>query len=35
MSKGLGVDQIEVIEAPILISPNWKVEFHVHTNASL
>ncbi len=23
------------IEAPILISPNWQVEFHVHTNASL
>ncbi len=23
------------IEAPILISPNWHVEFHVHTYASL
>jgi hypothetical protein len=23
------------IEAPILISPNWQMEFHVHTNASL
>jgi hypothetical protein len=23
------------IETPILISPNWQVEFHVHTNASL
>jgi len=23
------------VEAPILISPNWDVEFHVHTNASL
>jgi hypothetical protein len=23
------------IEAPILTSPNWQVEFHVHTNASL
>jgi len=23
------------IEALILISPNWQVEFHVHTNASL
>jgi hypothetical protein len=23
------------IEPPILISLNWKVEFHVHTNASL
>jgi hypothetical protein len=23
------------IETPILISPNWLVEFHVHTNASL
>ncbi len=23
------------IEAPILISPNWHVEFHVHTNASM
>ncbi len=23
------------IEASILISPNWQVEFHVHTNASL
>jgi len=23
------------IEAPILISPNWQVEFHVHTNAYL
>ncbi len=23
------------IETPILISLNWKVEFHVHTNASL
>jgi hypothetical protein len=23
------------IEASILISPNWKVEFHVHINASL
>lgn len=23
------------IKAPILKSPNWEVEFHVHTNASL
>ncbi len=23
------------IEAPILISPNWQVEFHVHINVSL
>jgi hypothetical protein len=23
------------IEALILISPNWQMEFHVHTNASL
>ncbi len=23
------------IETPILISPNWQVEFHVHTYASL
>jgi hypothetical protein len=23
------------IETPILISPNWQVEFRVHTNASL
>jgi hypothetical protein len=23
------------IETPILISLNWEVEFHVHTNASL
>ncbi len=23
------------IEALILISPNWQVEFHVHTDASL
>jgi hypothetical protein len=23
------------IETLILISPNWQVEFHVHTNASL
>jgi hypothetical protein len=23
------------IETPILISPNWQVEFHVHTNPSL
>jgi hypothetical protein len=23
------------IDAPMLISPNWQVEFHVHTNASL
>ncbi len=23
------------VEAPILISPNWQVEFHVHTYASL
>jgi hypothetical protein len=23
------------IETPILISPNWQMEFHVHTNASL
>ncbi len=23
------------IETSILISPNWEVEFHVHTNASL
>ncbi len=22
------------MEAPILISPNWEKEFHVHTNAS-
>jgi hypothetical protein len=34
-SKGLGVDQTKVIESPILISPNWKVEFHIHTYASL
>jgi hypothetical protein len=23
------------MEAPILIPPNWQIEFHVHTNASL
>jgi len=23
------------METPILISPNWQLEFHVHTNASL
>jgi hypothetical protein len=23
------------MEAPILISPNWQLEFHVHTNAFL
>jgi len=23
------------MEAPILIPPNWKMELHVHTNASL
>jgi hypothetical protein len=23
------------IEAPILISPNWQVDFHVHTDGSL
>ncbi len=23
------------MEAPILIPPNWQLEFHVHTNASL
>jgi hypothetical protein len=23
------------IETPILISPNWQVEFHVHINTSL
>jgi hypothetical protein len=23
------------VKTPILISPNWDVEFHVHTNASL
>ncbi len=23
------------VETSILISPNWKVEFHVHTNVSL
>ncbi len=30
-------DQIKEIymEAPILIPPNWQLEFHVHTNASL
>jgi hypothetical protein len=22
------------IQAPLLISPNWELEFHVHTNAS-
>jgi len=22
------------IQAPIFISPNWELEFHVHTNAS-
>jgi hypothetical protein len=22
------------IQVPILISPNWELEFHVHTNAS-
>jgi hypothetical protein len=30
-------DQIKqkYMEAPILIPPNWQLEFHVHTNASL
>jgi hypothetical protein len=23
------------METPILIPPNWQLEFHVHTNASL
>jgi hypothetical protein len=23
------------MEAPILIPPNWQLEFHVHTNASM
>jgi hypothetical protein len=23
------------MEAPILIPPNWQLEFHMHTNASL
>jgi hypothetical protein len=23
------------MEAPILIPPNWRLEFHVHTNSSL
>ncbi len=25
----------KTIETPILISPNWQVEFHVHINVSL
>jgi hypothetical protein len=30
-------DQIKkkYMEAPILILPNWQMEFHVHTDASL
>jgi hypothetical protein len=35
MSEGLGINYQKNIEAPILISPNWQVEFHVHTYASL
>jgi hypothetical protein len=32
MSEGLGIERFK---APILISRNWHVEFHVHTYASL
>ncbi len=35
MFKGLGIDKKKYIETPILISQNWQVEFHVHTDASL
>jgi hypothetical protein len=35
MSKGLGINYQKYIEALILISPNWQVEFHVHTHASM
>jgi hypothetical protein len=34
MLSKMGVNKIDV-ETPILISPNWDVEFHVLTNASL
>ncbi len=33
--KNLGLDQDKYMEAPILIPPNWQLECHVHTNASL
>jgi len=29
-----GINMLFFIQAPIFISPNWELEFHVHTNAS-
>jgi hypothetical protein len=35
MSKNFGLDQAEIHGSTDLIPPNWQLEFHVHTNASL
>jgi hypothetical protein len=36
VSKSLGSYQVNIyMETPILIPPNWQVEFHVHIDASL
>jgi hypothetical protein len=36
VSKSLGSYQVNIyVEAPILIPPNWQLEFYVHIDASL
>jgi hypothetical protein len=35
MSRSLGLDKVEVHGNTDLIPPNWQLEFHVHTDASL
>jgi hypothetical protein len=35
MSKSLGSNLKKYMETPIMIPPNWQMEFHVHTYASL
>jgi hypothetical protein len=35
MLGSLGVDKTKVYRNIYLISPDWDIEFHIHTNASL
>ncbi len=35
MLEGLEIIKQKYIEAPILLSLNWQVEFHVHRDATL
>jgi uncharacterized protein (UPF0218 family) len=35
MLGSLGVDETKVYKSIYLISPDWDIEFHIHTNVSL